>query len=443
MRRLLLILCTLATVACGDDFVAQTFGPAPAPQPQPADDAVASQTLGPAGGQLQVLDGTAVLTVPPGALPADTVVTLTATEATNNRGSHLDVVSPVCTVTMQPPPANVFDPPLVLSFPGSAGGPSNRAVCRQRPLRGQLMPGSEPGFQNYYVPSPELTLFDAQGVPSCRLRNYTAQEPFGHAVAAPGAPDKQVNPAFLTPPPTPPGMVYIGRHVVTNFVYHEGLSTAPLDRVDLPTDQIFIQSETRVENNSTVCDVIVTHVFAAAPPAPLPVMKLIPPPPPPGYKYLGYTVVKNFVMVETTVDLNRTPQETDVTFIQSSTTVKDGVVDCDLIVAFDYVPDTPMSTATTVGPQGQTVPTMDGRGLVHFLSGTFAGPTGVTLDAIAPPGLNNTTLTPALRLPATAVPPARTAVVDFPRAQQKRYLLAAVEQPFRVARRVPSLGQVA
>jgi len=70
-------------------------------------------------------------------------------------------------------------------------------------------------------------------------------------------------PEELTPPPAPEGYVYIGYNVVVNSVLTD--YTVPLDRPDSPEDLVFVHSHTIVKDGVTVCDVIVTHVFAPKP----------------------------------------------------------------------------------------------------------------------------------------------------------------------------------
>ncbi|MEW6282745.1 MAG: hypothetical protein AB1758_29310, partial [Candidatus Eremiobacterota bacterium] len=146
--------------------------------------------------------------------------------------------------------------------------------------------------------------------------------------------------AALTPPPPPPGYRYSGREVVVDFVLDPRLTTLPGDRGPAATDRIFLYSET-VVRDGVVCDVIVAHYYepqnndqrCLVPPG-----MLAPPPAPPGFRYVGFDVVVNFVLVDSTVPLEREERPTDVNFVTSQTTVGNFNAQCDIVVRHLFEP---------------------------------------------------------------------------------------------------------
>lgn len=155
----------------------------------------------------------------------------------------------------------------------------------------------------------------------------------------------------LDAPPAPQGFVYVGRDVVINGEWSEQYSTVPLDRPESPQDINRISSVTQVRDGETVCDVIVRHVYAPISHSgcPLPDDLYTIPRVPPCHRYVGYNVVVNHHLVGTNVPLDRPFYPTDVVQIDSRTTVVDGELTCDVIVAyvFEPIPCPPCKTTVT------------------------------------------------------------------------------------------------
>ncbi len=156
----------------------------------------------------------------------------------------------------------------------------------------------------------------------------------------------QPDPADLAPPETPAGFVYVGVDVTINSVWDEELSTVPLDRADSPDDLRLVKSSSVTTDQTTQCDVIVSHLFAPSPRGPAPAecvpneRVLQPPlsPMPEGYVYLGREVVINQVYSTdySTAPLGRPHSASDMVMLSSSTTTRNGVLICDMIIAHVY-----------------------------------------------------------------------------------------------------------
>ncbi len=134
----------------------------------------------------------------------------------------------------------------------------------------------------------------------------------------------------LTPPQAPEGYKYVGYDVVINYVLTE--STIPLNRPDSPDDITHIRSRTVVEDGVTVCDIIVAHLFEKKEECGPTAEELTPPPTPEGYEYVGYDVMVNHVLTESTIPLDYPESPEDISFISSHTVVEDSVCVCDVIV---------------------------------------------------------------------------------------------------------------
>jgi hypothetical protein len=157
--------------------------------------------------------------------------------------------------------------------------------------------------------------------------NWLAEEPYPCV----GEKDKCApTPEELTPPLTPEGYEYVGYDVVINFVLTE--STIPLDYNESPDDISHTRSRTVVKDGVTVCDIIVRHLFKKKDECAPTREELTPPPTPEGYEYVGYSVVINFRLTETTIPPDYTESMQDISFIRSRTIVKDGQTVCDIIV---------------------------------------------------------------------------------------------------------------
>ncbi|MBN1936478.1 MAG: hypothetical protein JW934_17580 [Anaerolineae bacterium] len=163
-----------------------------------------------------------------------------------------------------------------------------------------------------------------------------------------GAQDCAPTAEELAPPPAPEGYAYVGVDVVINGVWDDKRSTVPLDRPESPQDVNVMRSRTQVLNGVTVCDVVVRHLFApigytgcSVPPEMLQM-----PPVPPCHRYVGVDVVINYRLVKSSVPLNRPFKSTDVVQISSQTTMANGQVLCDIIVAhtFEPIPCPPCKT---------------------------------------------------------------------------------------------------
>jgi hypothetical protein len=143
----------------------------------------------------------------------------------------------------------------------------------------------------------------------------------------------------------------VGRDVVINGQWDEGYSTVPLERPESPQEISEISSRTQVKDGATICDVIVRHLYAPIGQAgcPMPSNLYEIPRVPPCHRYVGYDVVVNHQLVQTSVPLDRPFSPNDVIHIESYTTVVDGVTQCDVIVGhtFEPVPCPPCKTTVT------------------------------------------------------------------------------------------------
>jgi hypothetical protein len=157
----------------------------------------------------------------------------------------------------------------------------------------------------------------------------------------------------LAPPPAPAGYVYVGRDVVINGVFDPERSTVPLERAESPQDLNIIRGHTQVQDAATHCDVIVRHLFApisysgcTAPPELLQMPQV-----PPCHRYVGMDVVINHQLVNSTIPLERPWQATDVVHISAASTVVNGQLICDTIVAhtFEPIPCPPCTTVVDTG----------------------------------------------------------------------------------------------
>ncbi|MBN1583330.1 MAG: hypothetical protein JXA89_21655 [Anaerolineae bacterium] len=152
----------------------------------------------------------------------------------------------------------------------------------------------------------------------------------------------------LDAPPAPAGYVYVGRDVVINGQWSEQFSTVPLERPESPQEISEVSSHTQVKDGVTICDVIVRHLYAPIGHAgcPMPEEAYAMPPVPPCHRYVGYDVVVNHQLVQTSVPLDRPFSPNDVVQITSYTTAADGVTQCDVIVGhtFEPVPCPPCKT---------------------------------------------------------------------------------------------------
>ncbi len=147
-------------------------------------------------------------------------------------------------------------------------------------------------------------------------------------------------------PDTPSGYIYVGRDVVINGEWDESRSTYPLERDPLPTDLVYLKSETKVQDQATECDIIVTHVFAEAPRTtatssdcvPNESMLEQPYAAPNGYVYLGRDVVINGQYDEglSNMPLDRPFTPSDMVSVRSTSDYHNGVVTCDIIVAHTF-----------------------------------------------------------------------------------------------------------
>ena len=134
----------------------------------------------------------------------------------------------------------------------------------------------------------------------------------------------------LTPPATPEGYEYVGYTLVVN---HVSRSTIPEDYTESPDDIQYIRSRTTVEDAVTVCDIIVSFLFKKVEDYCGPTEEeMTPPATPEGYEYVGYDVVVNFVLTDSTIPLDYPDSPEDISVIRSHTTVKDGQTICDVVV---------------------------------------------------------------------------------------------------------------
>ena len=144
-----------------------------------------------------------------------------------------------------------------------------------------------------------------------------------------------VDPELLAAPAPQTGYVYVGYDVVVNAVLAD--SSIPLDYVEKPEDLHVMRSETEVEGGTTVCDVIVRHLFALAA-CTVPTDLLAQPETPDGFVYIGYDVVVDAVLVESTVPFDYVDKPEDVNVVSSDTVMSGGVIVCDVIVRHLFAP---------------------------------------------------------------------------------------------------------
>ena len=139
--------------------------------------------------------------------------------------------------------------------------------------------------------------------------------------------------------------------MVINGQWSEQYSTVPLDRPESPQDINQISSVTQVKDGETICDIVVRHLYAPISHSgcPLPDDLYVIPQVPPCHRYVGYNVVVNHQLVQTSVPLDRPFHPTDVIHIDSRTTVVDGELQFDVIVGyvFEPVPCPPCKTTVT------------------------------------------------------------------------------------------------
>ncbi len=133
----------------------------------------------------------------------------------------------------------------------------------------------------------------------------------------------------LTPPATPEGYEYVGYTLVVN---HVSTSTIPEDYTESPDDIQYIRSRTTVEDYVTVCDITVGFLFRKVEDCGPTEEEMTPPATPEGYEYVGYDVVVNFVLTDSTIPLDYPESPEDISVIRSHTIVKDGQTICDVIV---------------------------------------------------------------------------------------------------------------
>jgi hypothetical protein len=407
MRRFLFFVITLLfVVGCGsnnNDFVATNNNNQGSNSP-------GSGTIGTQGGTLFSADGSVSFRVEPGVFPVDTKVTLTTSAPYARSGPQL--VSNICQLQLDPAPPDSLNPPPQLTFLQSQGDQSSLAPCQQRLIQGQSIPGSDPFPANFFMPGQSFFGFDGESHLQLELPLLKEQQVFCTASQV-DVGQCQPSAQDLVPPPTPNGTVYIGTEVVVNGVYVPELSTVPIDRKHDPSDTLFVRSETRVVDNVTDCDIIVVHVFAQPGKetceCEIPPEMLVPPPTPAGYRPIGYTVVKNFVNVEDTTNLTRTPLESDITAIRSRTVVVNSVTECDIIVGFDFeqIIGGPSQTKQISIDSGGGVVDLDDAAPVCLLfpPGSLPQPTLVTLELVDPLLLDQTVLWPQVQITLDPQPP--------------------------------------
>ncbi len=210
----------------------------------------------------------------------------------------------------------------------------------------------------------------------------------------------------LDAPPAPPGFVYVGRDVVINGEWSKQYSTVPLDRPESPQDINRISSQTQVRDGETVCDVVVRHLYAPIRHSgcPLPDDLYVIPQVPPCHRYVGYSVIVNHHLVKTSVPLDRSSYPTDTIHIDPHTTVVDGGLACDVIVAyvFEPIPCPPCKTTVTCEvkpyvheaenyteiyfPEQGNVSDQDRQTLLDLSISEPYEPTGGSFSIILPPG---------------------------------------------------------
>ena len=299
---------------------------------------VATANVGADGGTIRDPDGRVVLSFPEGALAADTAVTLTFPENPAAGG-----VAPQVDITLDPAPDEALPLAAWLSFPGQ---PAENRVMRFQPTVATVSEKPDdldlPG--GFWLPL-SWSRSDEDGAPAAVLAGFST---YGSGPRPTGEPECNVPWEATNPPPTPPGMIYVGYHVVINFVMDENRSTAPITFVELPSDDIHIVSATTIQDFTATCDWIVAHIFIPEGDADrarcFPTAEqLVPPPTPPNHRYVGYDIVINHHLVDSTVPLSRPERPSDHNHISSHTTVEDGVTKCDIIVRhlFEPIPRRP------------------------------------------------------------------------------------------------------
>lgn len=401
-----------------------------------------TMVVGPAGGQVLSQDGTVQLNVPAGVFPANTTVTLTSTAPLARSGP--EVVSNVCRLQVDPAPSSTLDPPPVLTFLNTTGDANSRAVCQQRGIQGNPLPSSDQPPTSFFLPGEGFFNFDSQGHPQLQLPLLRGDQTFCTASREdPG--NCQPTQQALTPPPAPPGTTYIGREVVINGVYVPEFSTVPIDRNHDPTDALQVNSETRTSNGQTDCDIVVVHVFAQPGketcPCVIPPEMLVPPPTPAGFRPVGHTVVKNFVAVEASGDLTRVGKETDITVIRSRTVVVNAVVECDIVVGFDFeqiVGGPPVRDDKTVDSTGGTLDLGEAAPVcLVFPPGSLPQPTLVSLELVPPDPNDNAIFWPRVRVTLDPVP-----AVPLPIPAELKFKQVRSLAPLDVVRRTNEPGTV-
>jgi hypothetical protein len=174
----------------------------------------------------------------------------------------------------------------------------------------------------------------------------------------------------LEAPAAPEGYVYVGRDVVIDGVWSERDSTVPLERPESPQDIQQICSQTRVKDGETVCDVIVRHLYAPISHSgcPLPDDLYQIPTVPPCHRYVGYVVVVDAHLVQTSVPLDRPLRASDVVHITSYTKGSEGGTACDVIVGHVFEPIPCPPCQVTVGSEIKPWP-MEGE---HYIELYFS-----------------------------------------------------------------------
>jgi hypothetical protein len=404
MRRFLVWMTSLLfIVGCGssNNFVST-------PNNQGGNASTTTGTIGTQGGIILSADGSVSFQVEPGVFPADTIVTLTTSAPYARSGPQL--TSNICQLQLDPAPPDSLDPPPQLTFLET--DQLDLFPCQQRLFQGQPLPDFDPIPPNFFMPGQSFFGFDADNHLQLELPLLQEQQIF--CTASQADPDQcQPSNEDLTPPPPPPGTTYIGREVVVNGVYVPGLSTVPIDRKHDPSDTLAVNSDTRVVDGATDCDIVVVHVFAQPGKetceCEIPPEMLVPPPTPAGYRSIGYTVVKNFVNVECTADLTRTPLESDITHISSRTVVVDSVTECDIVVGFDFeeiITGPPLIRQGTIDGGGGVIDLGDAAPVcLTFPPNSLPQPTLVTLELVQPIPLGQPLLWPQVELTLDPQPP--------------------------------------
>lgn len=372
---------------------------------------IATGQIGAAGGTVMAADGSVSFQVQAGVLNQNTTVTLVTSQPYARSGPQL--VGNICELRLDPQPTAQLDPPPVLSFLNTTGNQTSHAVCQRRNIEGQPVAGSDPVPPNFFLPGEAFFDFDPQGHPQLELPLLRESQIFcTSSILNPSA--CQPTDQSLQAPPTPPGLVYVGREVLVNGVYVKGLSTVPIDRKHASTDQLAVRSETRTVDGSVDCDIVVVHVFAQPGtevcPCKVPPEMLVPPPTPPGFRPVGHGVVKNFVLVESSGDLKRLGKETDINVIRSRTVVVNNVTECDIIVGFDFeqiVTGPPVRNDKFVDSSGGEVDLGDAAPIcLTFPAGSLPAQTQVSLELVEPFPTDNTVFWPRVQITLNPNPPA-------------------------------------